>query len=452
MNTVDINIISNFEEDNARLLYTLSFIENHPLIKNSIKFFLNDSSGVKLDIFYGGISHNSKEYFIPRQDLFFLKSKALPEVLFANPYRSNSNLIYSVEFKQKASADLLSGNTFGFDIFETIFFHISRYEEIFASDHDNGVEGWLQEKKHFLIKEKLFSTPIVDILVTQLKEILLGNTAKEKTSYSISHDVDILFKFQTPFHFFRSLLATIYHKRGFALLIGSISWYYKYLRGKEKDPYDYFQELILSDNVFKEKTIYFMSGGNSEYDNKYSIEEKRVGKIMDLALESGYTIGFHPSYNAGFSEKMYSKEKEILEKIAQSKVIANRQHWLRFRWDITPYLFAPNSIQKDSSLGYNKHLGFRCGTGFPYCLYDFKNEKPFDWIEHPMAFMESAAINMAKKEGIEPSKLMRDFIEKNKQDTHIVFNFHNSNFDNLTEVGNAMRDFYENQFLNLLKA
>ena len=38
--------------------------------------------------------------------------------------------------------------------------------------------------------------------------------------------------------------------------------------------------------------------------------------------------------------------------------------------------------------------------------------------------------------------MSQQFIEKNRYNTHISFNFHNSNFDELTDLGKELKDIY----------
>jgi len=97
----------------------------------------------------------------------------------------------------------------------------------------------------------------------------------------------------------------------------------------------------------------------------------------------------------------------------------------------------------DSTMGYSDHLGFRCGTGFPYRMYDFKNEKKFSWVEHPMAFMEADST----RENL--IKIVSNFLLLNQENAHLMLNFHNSNFDPLLASGKMLRQFYENELISI---
>ena len=190
-----------------------------------------------------------------------------------------------------------------------------------------------------------------------------------------------------------------------------------------------------------------MAGGETRFDNFYEIEHPKVSDIIGKAKKAGYDVGIHPSYNAAFKPDLFAQEKDRLERVTGHSIHRNRQHWLRFNWEITPYFYEKYRITEDASLGYRRRLGFRCGTGFPYHLYDFKREKAFKWVECPMVFMESSAIHEARREGVLLLDLMNSFLEDNAYNTHISFNFHNSNFDPTTTHGPVLKKFYFNRIL-----
>lgn len=427
-----------------RLAYTINFINNHPLKPKKYSFKLTKNID-DATIQYGSTMTSPSLISIPQEDI-----NKLALGLVTNQYKHNNTVIFSVESISKKSCYFFNNKKINFDIFNTIFFHISRYEEINAPTENIGPAGWLKERFHFLIKNKIAQIPVVDQLVTAFFEIISGQEINQQTTYSISHDVDILTRFSPGYKFIRSIGANLYYRRGFEDLRKSWDYFFKMYQNKVKDPYDYFEELLQKEKFWKEKKIYLMTGGNTKYDNKYKIEE--AVNIINLAKQRGYKIGLHPSYNAGFKKERYAQEKNKLETVNKAPIIHNRQHWLRWDWKITPYLFEKNGIQTDSTLGYNQHLGFRAGTGFPYHLYDFKNEQAFSWKEYPMSLMESSAIHLANNTDQDLNGLMRDFILDNKTNTHIMMNFHNSNFDPLIQTGRDLRRFYEEELVALCHA
>ncbi len=440
-----------------RIRYVFKFLETHPLVEGKWSYYFEKNPHCNIQLHYesgkGFDSENQDEqyFFIPAQKLVFSAKTVDPSQLNCNPYQQNGQELYSVENQSKPKQTFLKENHFQFDIIETIFFHISRYEEVFAANENLNQAGWLDEKKQLLIRHHLEQMPVVDHLVKVFFEVLSKTRIHQKTTYDISHDVDILYRL-TPFsNFIRSIVANLLYRRGFEDLKNTF-WYWIAMQTKKvKDPYDNFEKLLRKENIWKSKQLFLMVDGNTKFDNKYSIDHPYIDKIVKIARERGYKIGLHPSYNAGFERKMYSDELNQLSKKLNENIQLNRQHWLRFSWEITPYLWEDHSIKMDFSMGYNHHLGFRCGTGFAYYMYDFKKEKAFGWKEQPMAFMESAAIHFATNENLDLKETMKDFFSENKTDTHININFHNSNFDPLTAIGETIADFYYNELIKLIE-
>jgi hypothetical protein len=443
-----------YKKDNKQatiIEYLLHFLEQHPLKPTFLSFSENASEEKVINVFYGIPKEQPEDYFIPKQSLLFNQTDTQSSSLFANVYLYEQSLLYSVEKKSKPEGPFIIDRNFQFDILETIFFHISRFEEVFAAKEDLNQAGWLEEKKHFLIRNSLHQKPVVDQLVVAFFEAISGTKIHQRTSYDISHDVDILFRL-TPFSkFLRSLAANLIYRRGFKDLQNTFQYWWKMQTKGLKDPYDNFEQLLRKESSWKSKQLFLMVGGNTKFDNKYSIDHPYVDNIIQIALERGYEIGLHPSYNAGFEQKRYVEEIKRLSDKLQHRVKLNRQHWLRFNWKITPYLWKENSIKIDYSMGYNQHLGFRCGTGFAYQMFDFKNNKAFQWKEQPLVFMESAAIHLVRKNNENLSKVMTDFLISNNHNTHININFHNSNFDPLLETGRILRKFYEEELIQIIE-
>jgi len=430
----------------SRFHYVVKFIDGHPLRPADLLLVV-DNGASDVDLFYG--SKNKDTFTVPA-DACFLEEHKRQDHFYPTPFLDvENNTFISVSNQKIKAGPFFQNKSFGFDIFNTLFFHISRYEEVFSNAKNLGQAGWLEEDQHFLIKNDLYENPVVDQLLLAFFEKITSQKIYQKSTYAISHDVDILTRFTPPYKFFRSLAATVIHRRGWPQFKDSIFYYKKMIQQKSEDPYDYFATLLRREDHWKTKQIFMMTGGNTKYDNKYLIDDPAAEEIIKMAKNRGYAVGLHPSYNAGFEADRFSAEQKKLANVSNQAVINNRQHWLRWSWRKTPYLFEKNGILTDSTMGYNRYLGFRCGTGFPYQLYDFKNKKAFLWTEHPMAFMESSAIHQAQHTGENLTVLMRSFLLKNKTNTHLMLNFHNSNFDPLLDTGRQLRHFYEKELLAL---
>lgn len=436
--------------DHPRIRYTLDFLRQHPLTQQAdVQIFLNNAPLTNdLNISYGTTTE-SVDFVIPAQGVFFVE-KIAGGPFYANRYTSPAETVYSVETRPSPSnRPLLMDRVFQFDLLETIFFHVSRYEEVFAGENGKQDSGWLEESRHLLIRTDLQQIPIVDRLIATFLELIVGRAISIPTSYDLTHDVDFLYRYPSFRSVLKSMAGTIYRRESLSHLRLHPQTYLKVRKGQQSDPYDCFEWLLSAASGWQQKTLYLMAGGETAHDNHYRIEDPKVRALISLAENRGYTLGFHPSYNAGFKPTLFKREKLKLEEILGRPVTHSRQHWLRWNWSVTPYLIDQFKISEDASLGYRQHLGFRAGTGFPYHLYDFRSETPFEWWERPLALMESAALHEARSAGTHPINLLQSFLDRNPANTHISVNFHNSNFDPTLSAGKALATFYQNKILML---
>ena len=145
-------------------------------------------------------------------------------------------------------------------------------------------------------------------------------------------------------------------------------------------------------------------------------------KAIRICKERGYKVGIHPSYNSLNDSTLIRKEKNKLQDTIGEEVTLTRQHFLRFSFRHTPQIIQQLDLIEDSSIGFADRIGFRCGTGFAYHLYDFENEKAFNFLEMPLVFMDSALFTESKED---PESFLinwEDFISNNQFNTKITFN------------------------------
>lgn len=186
-----------------------------------------------------------------------------------------------------------------------------------------------------------------------------------------------------------------------------------------------------------------MAGGKTRYENFYKIEQPKVLKIIEQAKELGYEIGLHPSYLTWKNKAMFQQELTHLEKVVGEKVRHSRQHFLHCSFAETFDILEDLGIENDSTLGYQNLIGFRCGTGFDFHLYNFKKEQAYGFKETPMIVMDCALLAMTNNEVLSAEQLLKYFLNQNKFNTKITFNFHNHIFDEAKLDNDAMKHLYD---------
>ena len=433
--------------------YLVDFLNNHPLKPPGCKILANQECA-DIDVLYGPEgTPAASDFTIPAQRLVFSDAKASHTDLIPNQYNFAGKPLYSLEKRPVPPQPFLKQKRFQFDLLETIFYHISRLEEHQVRPQSRNASGWLTEERHFLVRHGLEKVPVVDHLVAAFYAAVTGRQSEPKrTTYTLTHDLDIIYRFTPSYKFFRSVAANLYYQRGLTQLRKDLRHFHQMIFQGAKDPYDCFDWLFSSSGSWNKKVLYIMTGGNSKQDNKYRWNSNALTKVIGAAREKGYDIGLHPSFNAGMEEEMFCNEKKRLQLISPDFSGLSRQHWLRFDWETTPDILEKNQVLEDSSLGFNHRLGFRCGTGFPYQPFDLSKKRPCKWTEVPLVLMESAAIHESRDTGANVTQLIKGFLEANAIGTHITINFHNSNFDPTLVIGRELASLYQNYVLKIAAA
>lgn len=434
----------------ARLRYTLAFLTAHPLAQSvQWQWLLNPKpEQVDIKIHYGrppaGVD---PDYIIPVLGAAFQHDNA-SDSFCLQPYHYENSTVYGLSKKAIVQPlPLLRDRHFQLDIFESIFFHISRYEEVFSDPAERDPSGWLREEAHLLVRSGLETIPVVDHLVAVLLSICSGTTVARPTTFDLSHDVDFLFRFDTFYKKMRALAGAVLRKEP---AVSQLLRYYRQMaKGEVRDPYDTFDWLLSDAAHWTQKTLYLLAGGNTPYDRPYPLDHPQIDRLLTAAMSKGYRVGLHPSYNAAFEQELFRIELQRLESRIGHSIQHSRQHWLRFDWSITPAIISSLQIREDASLGYRRRLGFRCGTGFPYPLYDFVQDRPYKWTERPLIIMDSAALHQSDREQRPVSDLLTEFLDQNQQWTHLSMNFHNSNFDPLLATGSELSRWYRSGQIHL---
>lgn len=421
----------------SEIQYVIDFINDHPLLPDNTSIRCNEKAGAKM-VHYGH-QNNGSSLTIPAQQILFNKAVVPSKAFVSNTYEQDGQKYYSVE-KGASTKPFFSNNKFGFDIIETIFFHISRYEEYHCPPSKKDQWDMMWEKEQFLVKHNLHHIPVVDQLVKGFLQALGLQIPKRISQYSMTHDIDVLQKFKNPVRQLRSVVRATLDK-GVQGLTESKNLITKTKKGNLKDPYDTFDRLF-TNHPFDKKICYVMAGGETKHDNYYVVDSEESLVMMDLAQSRGYEIGLHASYNANIKEDLFLEEKNKIESITQKSVQYNRQHFLHFDLNKTPKIIEDSGIRYDSTLGYQRCIGFRCGTGFSYRLFNFNDRKAYTFFETPMVIMDGGLIDEAGQDLEKAKSLLTQFLAQNKYNTYITFNFHNTVFDPLKRDVEATWDLY----------
>lgn len=142
------------------------------------------------------------------------------------------------------------------------------------------------------------------------------------------------------------------------------------------------------------------AGGRSRYDCSYAPGDRylfrgarrRLADVTRVLADEGFDIGLHGSYRAGMTPGALMAERAALERVTGLEVRTTRQHLLQ--WDVrwTPRLQVDAGLLVDSSLGFNRNVGFRAGTSLPFRHFDVTSARPLELLEIPLVVQDVALL------------------------------------------------------------
>ncbi|MBL4652177.1 MAG: hypothetical protein JKY53_04825 [Flavobacteriales bacterium] len=160
-------------------------------------------------------------------------------------------------------------------------------------------------------------------------------------------------------------------------------------RGIGKDVWFNFDDITELEKRYQATSTFFFLPEKGKYKGvnnaDYSISEiKVIDSIINLN-KNNYSIGLHGSYGSSFES---GKLRNELQNVPV-KTTTNRFHFLSWEQRLTPSILDNSEIEKDCSLGFSEHYGYRNGMCHPFNLFDLKHDKMVKVIEYPLHLMDT---------------------------------------------------------------
>ena len=342
------------------------------------------------------------------------------------------------------------------DIFGSIFFMLTRYEEIVVKERDQH-DRFSAYFSH-AYKNNYLNRPLVDVYVEILKQYMRilwpGLKFKEREfSINVSHDVDQVSRYQTRrsfYEYLRAIGGDLF--RGFIkdLIYSPISYLNKKSEYSSYDPNNTFDWLMgISEKNNIKSTFNIICGKSSKFNSDYDVDDIKIKNLIKKINDRDHVIGLHPSYDCYMDPKQIKKElnqlKIILKflKINQEE-ITSRMHYLRWKTSDTLLFLNNAGIKKDATLGYAEYCGFRCGTSHTYQGYDLLHRKILNIRVEPLIIMDGTLFEYMKLNYEQAYNISMD-LKKKCQKVNGQFNilWHNSSLQDPKK-----KNFYQNLIEN----
>lgn len=270
-----------------------------------------------------------------------------------------------------------------FDILAASFYLLSRYEEYLP--HKKDMYGRYACENSLAFRENFLHLPLINIWINHLIALL----SRKFSGFTIHH---------SPFTFLPTYdidMAFSYKHKGWLRNLGSFLkspsfTRLKVLSGFDKDPFDSYEQLNELHSQCELHPVYFflVAAKNGRYDKNILPHKKAMWKLIQHHAKK-YSTGIHPSWQSGDKPALFSKEKELLEKMSETTVTKSRQHYIRFNLPAGYRQLTENGITDDYSMGYGSINGFRASVASSFYWYDLQKNEPTLLRINPFCFMEA---------------------------------------------------------------
>jgi hypothetical protein len=275
----------------------------------------------------------------------------------------------------------------GDDPLGTVFFHLTRYEELAGAARD----------AHDRVPGAPCERPVADEAVEQLRTLLEQahprlELRRGEFETVPSHDVDVP---RCTRRSVRTAALDVVKRRDPRLALTRLS-----ASGDPCDTFDYLLEQ--SERRGLTSTFFFMAGVTSpERDGNYSLDAPYIRRLLRAVHARGHELGLHPSYGTFRSATTIASELATLRSACDDEGIEQerwgaRQHYLRWENPTTWRAYEEAGLAYDASLHFPSHPGFRAGTCFDYPVFDLVERRPLALREQPLVAMEASFLQYAR--------------------------------------------------------
>jgi hypothetical protein len=316
------------------------------------------------------------------------------------------------------------------DIFATIFFMLTRWEEIAVDKFDK--HGRFLESENLSVKCGFNLRPIVNEYLEFIK-ILLDKSEIEtkvinrKFQIYFTHDIDDIARYDKGKKIIKALIGDLIKRKSLNTFFCTLKDVYRIRIKKHRDVYNTFDFLMkISENRGVKSHFYFIPGLLGEEDVRFDIRSKTVLEIVDIIKAKNHIVGIHPSYSTFCNIKQLNIEKQRLEKY-NVEIAEGRQHYLRFKNPETWQHWDDCGIKIDSTIGFYEQIGFRSGICFEYPVFNVVSREKLSLRERPLIVMDTALRRFAvtKEKSLQVALEIAEITKKYNGD--FVLLWHNSN-------------------------
>lgn len=295
-----------------------------------------------------------------------------------------------------------AGAEFYVDVFGSVFFLLTRYEEAVLSDRDTHER--FPESASLAAGEGFRDRAIVDeyveILWASLRYLWPALERRRPTfRLQLTHDVDEPWAARRR----RALLGDLLLRHDPGLAARRLRAIVDAQVGRfDRDPFSTFDLLMdISEQHGLKSVFYFQAGGKAgDFDFRYEITDHRIARVLRRIHERDHEVGLHASYVSHRSAARIRLELDALKQACRAVGFDQpswgvRQHYLRFENPLTWRSQDQAGLDHDSTIGWAEQIGFRAGTCREYPVFDLRERQQLGLRERPLLVMDGALLGLA---------------------------------------------------------
>lgn len=282
------------------------------------------------------------------------------------------------------------GYTLDFDLFSSIFYLVTRYEEYLPSIRDD--HGRFKAEESVAYKNNFLQRPVVNEWALWFMEVMKEQYPDyrcpgTKFKYISTIDIDNAFAYKE-----KGVVRTVAASLKDFVTLHWVSFIRRFavLFGGKRDPFDTFDHMHQLHQKYGLRAIYFFLladyGTNDKNVNPHS---RRLHSVIKSVADYNQ-VGIHPSYGSNTDETKLPRELRRLREIVNRDVTCSRQHFLMIRFPETYRKLIDHDLTEDYSMGYPNTPGFRAGIASPFNFYDLEMEQRTELRIFPFCIMESS--------------------------------------------------------------
>jgi hypothetical protein len=322
------------------------------------------------------------------------------------------------------------------DAIATIFYMVNCMQEFNASDDSFDNFGRFKYAASYQSKFNNIEKNLVQAEIDSLAAKWKINNSKTKSDFFISHDIDTIYGsfLQDGFWALKNM------KIGVILNLLALEF-------TRKPHWKNIDRIIKINSEYELKSTFFWLvnkglGHQNVKNADYNIKKEQA--LLKMVEEAKFINGLHKSSSL-------DSINEELDKTGLSDCTYNRYHFLKFKSHEDWLKISQSQLNFDCSLGFAEHYGFRNSYGKAFQPFDVRKEKPFDFIEAPLNFMDGTFHKYMKWPRNKVAEIIIDLYENNKYNCNFSLLWHNTYFSDykynsfLDEYKKVLGFIYENE-------